>query len=231
MARLSRIVVPDLPHHVTQRGNRRMAIFKQTSDYALYRDLLAERLATHDVVCSAYCLMPNHVHLLLTPLRQEVAEASASLSRAVGEAHRRYTAFFNARARVTGHLFQGRFGCVAMDEAHWLAAVRYLAFNPVRARLCARPEDWPWSSARAHVAGRSDGLVDVRPVLGLMRDIGQWFEETTAKGTKFEEPFSSAARPLGDAAFVARIEARLGRSVTPRRRGPKPRTNTNATAV
>ncbi len=146
MARLARIVVPLTPHHVTQRGNRRMAIFKHASDFALYRDLLAERLKSHAVTCSAYCLMPNHVHLLLSPMHDDAAAAGAALSRSVGEAHRRYTAFFNARARTTGHLFQSRFGCVAMDEAHWLTAVRYLAFNPVRAGLCRRPEDWRWKS-------------------------------------------------------------------------------------
>src|SRR5579863_8676561 len=132
MARLSRIVVPDAPHHVTQRGNRRQALFTEPGDYEIYRDLLAERCAINNVSCWAYCLMPNHVHLILTPSTRD------ALSRAVGEAHRRFTALVNARARVTGHLFQGRFGCVAMDEAHWLAAVRYLAFNPVRAGLCER---------------------------------------------------------------------------------------------
>src|SRR5450631_673428 len=121
MARLARIVLPQVPHHVTQRGNRRMALFSQAGDYALYRDLLAERLKAHAVVCSAYCLMPNHVHLLLTPTQADVGEAGAALARAVGEAHRRFTAFVNARARTTGHLFQGRVGSVAMDEAHWLA--------------------------------------------------------------------------------------------------------------
>jgi putative transposase len=140
MARLARIVLPDVPHHVTQRGNRRMEIFSEPSDFALYRDLLAERLKLHGVVCSAYCLMPNHVHLLLTPTRPDVAGAAASLSRSVGEAHRRYTAFVNARARTTGHLFQGRFGCVAMDEAHGLAAVRYLAFNPAPAGRASAPK-------------------------------------------------------------------------------------------
>src|SRR5271156_6105445 len=90
MARLARIVLPDVPHHVTQRGNRRMEIFSEPSDFALYRDLLAERLKLHGVVCSAYCLMPNHVHLLLTPTRYDAASAAASLSRSVGEAHRDY---------------------------------------------------------------------------------------------------------------------------------------------
>jgi len=96
MARLSRIVIPDIPHHVTQRGNRRQKLFAEPGDYALYRDLLAERCEKNGVSCWAYCLLPNHIHLILTPTTLE------GLSRAVGEAHRRYTAFVNARARVTG---------------------------------------------------------------------------------------------------------------------------------
>ncbi|MGA2795762.1 MAG: hypothetical protein ABSE69_20065 [Roseiarcus sp.] len=89
--------------------------------------------------------MPNHLHLILAPATRD------GLSRAVGEGRRRYTAFVNARARETGHLFQGRFGYVAMDEAHMLNAVRYLAFNPVCAGLCATPGEWEWSSVRAHL--------------------------------------------------------------------------------
>ena len=96
-------------------------LFAQKGDYALYRDLMAERCAANGVACWAYCFMPNHVHLILTPTRED------GLARAVGEAHRRYTAYFNTRARVTGHLFQGRFSSAALDEAHVLAALRYLA--------------------------------------------------------------------------------------------------------
>ena len=220
MARLARIVLPDIPHHVTQRGNRRMAVFSEPGDYALYRDLLAERLAANAVVCSAYCLMPNHVHLLLTPTLPDVRDAAASLSRAVGEAHRRFTAFVNARARTTGHLFQGRFGSAPMDEGHWLAAVRYLAFNPVRAGLVDRPEDWPWSSVKAHLRGRGDGLVDVAKVLA----VAPQFADLLAPGADklaFEAQAASG-RPLGDAAFLARAEAQLGRSLTPGRPGRKP---------
>jgi REP-associated tyrosine transposase len=113
MARLSRITVPGAPHHVTQRGNRRQALFTEPGDYALYRDLIAERCRANRVACWGYCLMPNHVHLVLAP-----GDADA-LSRAVGEAHRRFTAFVNARARTTGHLFQARFASFAMDDAHF----------------------------------------------------------------------------------------------------------------
>jgi putative transposase len=111
MARLARIVVPGLPHHVTQRGNRRQKIFFEDGDYALYRDLLAERCRKAGVAVWAYCLMPNHVHLIMVPA------TASGLALALGETHRRYTGFVNARLRVTGHLFQGRFGSAAMDEA------------------------------------------------------------------------------------------------------------------
>ena len=218
MARLSRITVPDLPHHVTQRGNRRQALFTEEGDYALYRDLMGERCAANGVTCWAYCLMPNHVHLILTPRTQE------GLSRAVGEAHRRYTAFVNARARVTGHLFQGRFSSAAMDEAHLMTAIRYLALNPVRAKLAKRSQDWPWSSVAAHLAKKSDALVSVKPVLRLSPRFADFLDLSFSEATELHdlETKSLTGRPLGNAAFLAKVEGKLGYSVTPRKRGRKP---------
>jgi putative transposase len=168
MARLPRIVIPGAPHHVTQRGNRRERIFFPDGDYALYRDLLAESCRRNAVEVWAYCLMPNHVHLIMAPSRPD------GLARVLGETHRRYTGFVNARKRVTGHLFQGRFGSVAMDESHLVAAVRYVAFNPVKAKLTERPDQWPWSSVRAHLVGRNDALVTVRPVLDRIEGFGEF---------------------------------------------------------
>jgi putative transposase len=136
MARLARIAVPSLPHHVTQRGNRREAIFFEDGDHEIYLDLLAEQALKAGVAVWAYCLMPNHVHLILKPAR------AGDLGRAVGETHRRYTNFINARGRWTGHLFQSRFASVVLDDTRLISAVRYVSMNPVRARLVARPEDW-----------------------------------------------------------------------------------------
>jgi putative transposase len=147
---------------VTQRGNRREALFFQDGDQEIYRDLLAEQVGKAGVEVWGYCLMPNHVHLILRP------EQADGLGRAVGEAHRGYTNFINARGRWTGHLFQSRFASVAMDQSHLLAAICYVSLNPVRARLVSHAEAWPWSSVRAHLAGRDDGLVTVRPVLDLV---------------------------------------------------------------
>ncbi len=219
MARLSRIVVPDIPHHVTQRGNRRQKLFTEPGDYALYRDLLAERCETNGVACWAYCLMPNHLHLILAPATRD------GLSRAVGEAHRRYTAFVNARARETGHLFQGRFGCVAMDDDHMLNAVRYLAFNPVRAGLCATPGEWEWSSVRAHLRRRDDALVQVRPVLAVAPRFGDLLEMSPSEqaGLAGFETLSGNGRPLGGAAFLALAERKLGRNLRKGKPGPKPK--------
>jgi putative transposase len=218
MARLSRITVPDFPHHVTQRGNRRQLLFLEDTDYALYRDLMAERCKANGVTCWAYCLMPNHVHLILTPTTTE------GLSKAVGEAHRRYTAFFNARARVTGHLFQSRFSSSAMDERHCLAAMRYLAFNPVRAGLVKQPADWAWSSAGAHLKKRNDALVKVKPLLELAPDPRELFTLSLHEAAElFDlETKSTTGRPLGDAGFMASVEKKLGYSVRPQKRGPKP---------
>jgi putative transposase len=218
MARLARIVVPGHPHHVTQRGNRRQPIFFEPSDYALYRDLLAEQCRKAAVEVWAYCLMPNHVHLVLMP------HTEGALARALGETHRRYTGFVNARARWTGHLFQGRFGSVVMDDAHFVVAARYVALNPVRARLVARAQDWPWSSARAHLAGRDDGLVRVAPLLDRVGRIDAWFEAAT-DGACFAtlRAAESSGRPLGADDFTVQIEQSLGRSLQRRTPGRKPR--------
>jgi len=218
MARLARIVVPECPHHVTARGNRREPIFFEDGDQAIYADLLAEQMRRAEVQVWAYCLMPNHVHLILWP------RTETGLARAIGAAHRRWANFVNARGRWRGHLFDGRFASVAMDEDHLLAAVRYVALNPVRARLAARAQDWPWSSVGAHLQGEDDGRAAVRPVL----DRVERFAELIA--TDADDPAFAAlraaettGRPLGTRDFVAELERRLGRTVARRAPGRKPR--------
>jgi len=159
MARLPRLVLPGYPYHVTQRGNRRQRTFFEDSDYALYRDMLGEAAdrAGSEVWC--YCLMPNHVHVIIVPSDADV------LRRTFADAHRRYTGFINARHRWTCHLWQVRFGAVVMDEAHLAHAMRYVSLNPVRVVLVERPEDWAWSSTCAHFAGEDDNLVTVAPAI------------------------------------------------------------------
>lgn len=162
---MARVVIPGVPHHVTQRGVRSMDVFFDDEDRRAYLRLLSEQAQMHGVRFLAYCLMTNHVHLIAVPKTQQ------SLARAIGEAHRRYTRRINFRQGVRGYLFQGRFFSCPLDEYYLLAATRYAERNPVRAKRVRRPWNWPWSSAAYHVGRRkTDPLVEDRDLLGLVDD-------------------------------------------------------------
>ena len=219
MARLPRFVLPGIPHHVTQRGNRRERTFFEDGDYQLYLDLLADAAQRAHTEIWSYCLMPNHVHVILVPHDDD------GLRRTFGDLHRRYTGYINARMRTTGHLWQGRFSSVAMDEAHLVAAFRYVALNPVRARQVKRATDWKWSSTLALCDAVDDGVVTVAPALERVGDFTAFLDEA------FDEAFTYAAlrkaesigRPVGSPQWLEDMEARTGLILKPKKRGPKPR--------
>jgi putative transposase len=213
------MTIPGVPHHVTQRGNRRERIFLEPGDEALYLDLMSDRLRRHEVACWAYCLMPNHVHFILTPSDE------AGLARAVGEAHRRYASFIGARGRWTGHLFQARFASVAMDEDHLLAAFRYIALNPVKAGLTTAASDWPWSSAQAHIAGCDTPYVDVAPALARIDDFTAFVAGESTDAGRWSDLLKAeqVGRPVGAKAWIEALEKQHARSFLPAKRGPKPR--------
>ena len=137
MARIAQIVVPGYPHHITQRGNRRQKTFFCDEDYRRYIDLMAEWCNRCGVAVWAYCLMPNHTHLIAVPQTEE------GLRKAVGEAHRRYSRMINFREGWRGYLWQGRFSSFVMDERYLLTAVRYIELNPVEAGLLKDPAAYP----------------------------------------------------------------------------------------
>ena len=218
MARLARLVIPGLPHHVIQRGNRRQQTFFCDDDYAAYLKLMSEWCREEGVEIWGYCLMPNHVHLIAAPKTEN------GLRRAIGEAHRRYTRRINFREGCRGHLWQGRFASFPMDDAHTLAAARYIELNPVRARLVRKPQRYRWSSAAAHIAARDDALVRVKPVLKLAGDV-PWLdflgEVVSEEDAALFRRHERTGRPLGSERFVSRMERLLGRVLRPRKRGPK----------
>jgi putative transposase len=218
MARLARVVIPGHPHHVTQRGNGRARTFFSDADYALYRDLLGQHCRAAGVEVWAWCLMPNHVHLILVPSDPD------GLRRALAAVHRRYAGIIHARRKRSGHFWQGRFGAAVMDEAHLAAALRYVSLNPVRARLVERPRDWRWSSTRAHLSGKDDGITARAPVKKLFPD----FADLLASAPEADlflrlREAESIGRPLGDDRFLARIERLTKRRLRPGKRGPKPK--------
>jgi len=216
MARWARVVVPTIPHHVTQRGTRRLPVFFCGDDYRTYLRLLRDWCDREGVSVWAYCLMNNHVHLVLVP------ETETGLARAIGEAHRRYTRAINFRQGWRGYLFQGRFASCPMDGRYLLAAVRYVELNPVRAQMVESAWDYPWSSAAAHMQGKDDRLIKVKPMLERVADwreyLGQDMDPAELKALR---RYNRTGRPLGDERFIVRLERATGRELRPHKPGPR----------
>ena len=217
MARIARVVVPNIPHHITQRGNRRQQTFFCDDDYAAYLDLMAEWCRKCHVEIWAWCLMPNHVHLVAVPQCEE------GLARAIGEAHRRYTRRINFRQEWRGHLWQERFASFPMDENHLLAAARYVEMNPVAAGLVEQPGDYRWSSARAHLLGEDDALVKVASLLEMVGDWRDFLSLPSADEANVMRRHERTGRPLGGDAFIEAMEQTMGRFLRPQKPGPKKR--------
>ena len=211
-------MAPGFAHHVTQRGNRRQKTFFCDEDYEVYRELMAEWCSWCGVEVWAYCLMPNHVHLIVVP------DSKDGLRLGIGEAHRRYTCRVNLRKRWGGHLWQGRFASYVLDEHYLLAAVRYVEMNPVRAGSVRRPRQYRWSSAAAHLKGRDDGLVRVEPLLELVGRWGKFLSQPIEPQTIDKlRAHERTGRPLGTDRFVAKLERRLHRVLRLGKPGRKPK--------
>ncbi len=216
MARIARVVVPDIPHHITQRGNRRMETFFSESDYREYLYLMAEWCNRCKVQIWSYCLMPNHTHLIAVP------ESEEGLGRAIGEAHRRYTRYINFQKGWKGHLWQGRFASFPMDEQYLIATARYIELNPVKAGIVKRPEEYRWSSAKAHLQGEDDILVKVGPLLGIIADWqGLLTSDLSEEEYKTLRRHERSGRPLGSDDFLSKLEKLTSRVLRKQKPGPK----------
>jgi putative transposase len=194
-----------------------MKTFFNNGDYSAYLELLAEAKTKAGVSVWAYCLMPNHVHLVVVPQYED------SLARLFRFVHRQYSRRINFREKWKGHLWQERFHSFVMDERYLLATVRYTELNPIRARLCSEPSDWPWSSARAHFAGRDNSVVTVQPMLARVAD----WDAYLSPGERDEETadirgHAGTGRPAGQDQFVEHLEALTGRDLRRKKPGPKP---------
>ncbi len=192
MPRQARLVIPHVSHHLIQRGNRRQEVFFDEEDYKTYLSLLKEACEKTQIQVQAYCLMTNHVHLVLRPSEEYGL-------RPVGEAHRRYTRYVNMKKDWRGYLWQGRFSSYPMDETYLYEAVRYVELNPVRAGLCGLPSDYRWSSARQRInhpdASNDFKVIDCLPI----DDWKNYWQEGLAKYemTKKFDDNEILKRPLG----------------------------------
>ncbi len=193
-----------------------MQTFFCEDDYREYLGLMAASCKHYAVDVWAYCLMPNHVHLIAVPAQPE------SFRHALGEAHRRYTRRINFREQWKGHLWQERFASYPLSENHLLAAARYVELNPVRAGMVKEPWLYKWSSAVAHMNGHDDGLVKVAPLLEMVADWQSFIGEdaTDEEMGKFRS-HERTGRPLGDEGFLESIEESVCRVLRRQKPGPK----------
>lgn len=216
MPKFRRLVVPGYPHHVTQRGVRRQATFFDDLDYKTYLRLAAKFLVPSSLEIWAYCLMPNHIHAVVVP------QTERSLAAFFGPLHKLYAQHTNQRYEWSGHLWQARFFSVPMNESHALAALRYVEMNPCRSGLADKPEDWPWSSARANLGLAKDKLIRGRPAMSVSSD---WCEYLSMPEDpdelKVVRRQTSTGRPAGDDLFIEKIESLTGRRIRRRPAGRK----------
>jgi putative transposase len=188
-------------HHVTQRGVGRQRVFYTQRDRQVYLGLLAEQARLAGVRVLAYCLMSNHIHLVVVP------ERAGSMALCLQRVHGRYAQYLNARRRRSGHLWQNRFFSCPLDERHLWTALRYVEQNPVRAGMVVDAAGYRWSSAAAHLGGRDESrALDLR----FWREAGgadRWRQLIEQQADEDEvqrlRRATYACRPCGDEAFVS----------------------------
>ena len=218
MPRRARLVVPGLPCHVTHRGNRRGDTFFSDLDRRGYLALLTVASSHYGLSIWAYCLMSNHVHLVVCPSNGD------SLSRTIREVHGEHARRVHRRESLHGHLWANRYFSALLDPVHLWAAVRYVERNPVRAGLVTRAEEYPWSSAATHCGLAPRGpLASDRPFPGGVADWSSWLDEPPDLAAD-QVLRTSTARglPAGTSDFVSALELRLGRNLSRGPRGRRP---------
>jgi len=220
MARIARVVACNYPHHIIQRGNRRQKVFFSDKDYQEYLRLLSLYAREFALDILTYCLMPNHVHIIAIPKNEK------SLARAIGETHRNYTRMVNFRENWRGYLWQGRFSSYVLDESYLLSATKYILFNPVRAKIVKKPQDYKYSSIKHHLGMENNPLIADEILKSL---IGNWEaflkEGANDADVKLFKLHEKTGRPLGAGIFIEKLEKMFG--VCLRKRKPGPKTNKN----
>lgn len=215
MPRIARVIVPDLPHHVTQRGNFGQNVFENDSDRNMYLKWLIEYGQRYGTKFWAYCLMANHVHYIVVPENQQ------SLAMTFNQTHMRYSQYMNRKHKRRGHLWQGRFYSCVLDDEHLYTAVRYIERNPVRAGIVQRSEEYAWSSASSHILKEKNPLLSEDcPLIETIEDWEVYL--STSDDEEWMKEFrvlTRTGRPAGRESFMALIESLLRRVLKPKLSG------------
>lgn len=212
MPRLSRTVFAKIPHHITQRGNRREDVFFDEEDYQTYLEWLHYYSQEHGLEILAYCLMTNHIHLVAVP------GTESCLQQVLKPLHMRYAQRINRRNRWKGHFWQGRYFSSPMDERYMWAAIRYVERNPVRARMVRKAERYPWSSAAGHCGLTQDFILSTlgewKKLTDQIDDWSAWLAEDdeTTELSLIRRNIEKGL-PCGSDRFIRRMEKIAGRSL------------------
>jgi REP-associated tyrosine transposase len=223
LPRRPRLSIAGIPWHIIHRGNNRESCFFAEDDYRYYLAVLKEQAHQYQCVIHVYALMPNHVHILLTP------EKTDSASMMMKHVSQRYVQYINKKYHRSGTLWEGRFrSCLTQEEKYVIACYRYIELNPVRAGLVKDPSDYPWSSFRANALGETNALITPHK---LYEGLGQNLEERQAAYRDlFRTPVNDETIneirqatngnfALGDEKFKEQIESLLDRRARPGRTG------------
>lgn len=221
MPRIARIIAPGYPHHITQRGNNRSVVFFDDEDRQTYLTLLAGYAEKHALQVLAYCLMPNHVHILAVP------DMEASLARGIGLTNQVYTQYLNRKHDQSGRLWQNRFfSCIVEQDEHLWAVASYIERNPIKAGLVKKPEEYPWSSARAHVLGTKDPILTPGSSWLIPRKRKAYADFINTSDPKLDDAIRSSTktgRPFGSERFIDRLETVVQHPLRPGKPGRPPK--------
>ena len=216
MPRMARVVIPDIPHHIIQRGNRRQPVFFSDADKRAYLDYLRLHAKPAGISIWAYCLMDNHVHLIAVPRHED------SFADGLSESHKRYSRMVNFRENWRGHLWEGRFKSYPLNEFHLYAAIRYVERNPVRAKIVRQAWQYPWSSAQSHVKKEKDSIVDNCFISDEIKNWAEYIaQEDNDNDLVLFRKHSNTGRPLGDNKFIDLLDGITGRILHRKKPGPK----------
>jgi putative transposase len=223
MPRIGRVVAPNMPHHVVQRGHNRNAVFVDDGDYSYYLDTLGKWARQLQVKVYAWCLMPNHVHLLLDP-RDDIKSIGLLMKRLAG----RQTRFVNKQESRTGSLWDGRYKMSIVDcDQYFLQCCRYIELNPVKARMVIRPENYRWSSYRENAGLVSSGIVDRHGFTQLSGVNFEGYRNYVVQNTPSSEAEFISQRLesnclTGGSRFITEIKQRTGIRLEYKRPGRPP---------
>ncbi len=224
MPRITRLIAEGYPHHIVQRGNRRQRVFFQNKDYLEYLRFLNEYSDKNNLSIAAYCLMPNHVHIIAIP------ENKRGLAKAIGETHRNYTRMINFRKKWRGYLWQGRFSSYILDEKHLYTAARYILNNPVKTegKIIKNALNYKWSSIRHHTGKEKIPWLKDDLLQNMTEDWSQYLKEDIDKNqVELLKKHERTGRPLGDKAFIETLEKKIGISLRKKKPGPKRKGRSN----